>query len=125
MLCLFSSPVIEIHSMTTSFICILIIITIIVSSSSLSSFAQSTSMAISTDYTQHYENYLITRSTFIHGIIAQTNLSPRFHGQYQRLGILTIPIVIYLRSIATYQPFCNVRVFNTCIASCGIYYAQK
>ncbi|CAF3323453.1 unnamed protein product [Rotaria sp. Silwood2] len=127
MLTLFSSTRKETNSMTTSFIFILIIITIVsllcfiliisiitilikthrcrlLSSSedkvSSSSFAQSTSTAISTDfsneiyqfqqlpilstdYSRHYENYLITRPTFIHGILPQTNLSPRFHRHYQ------------------------------------------
>ncbi|CAF2791469.1 unnamed protein product [Rotaria sp. Silwood2] len=39
--------------------------------------------------------------------------------------ILTIPIVIYLLIIPTCQPFCHIPLFNTCIASFGIYYAEK
>ncbi|CAF1076383.1 unnamed protein product [Rotaria sordida] len=126
---LFSSSTKQIHTISNSFIFILIIITIIsllcfiliisiitilikthrcrllLSSSSedkvsSSSFAQSTSTAISTDfsneiyqfqqlpilstdYSKHYENYLITQPKFIHGIVPQTNLSPRFYRHYQ------------------------------------------
>ncbi|CAF4880550.1 unnamed protein product [Rotaria sp. Silwood1] len=128
MLPLYSSTIKEIHTtIKTSFILILIIITIIsllcfiliisvitilikthrcrlLSSSedkvSSSSFAQSTSTAISTDlsneiyqfqqlpilttdYSKHYQNYLIEQTKFIHGIVPQTNLSPRFHRHYQ------------------------------------------
>ncbi|CAF3425926.1 unnamed protein product [Rotaria socialis] len=129
MINLFSSPKNETIPLTTSFVSILIIITIVtllcfiliifiiamlikthrcrLSSSSedkvsSSSFAQSTSTAISTDfsneiyqfqqlpiistdYSRRYENYLITRPTFLHGIVPQSNLSPRFHRQYQGL----------------------------------------
>ncbi|CAF3963369.1 unnamed protein product [Adineta steineri] len=68
---------------------------------SSSSFAPSISTAISTDlsndiyqfkqqqptvsldYSRRYDNYLTTRSTYIHGIVPQSNLSPRFYRQYQ------------------------------------------
>ena len=39
--------------------------------------------------------------------------------------ILTIPIVLYLLIIPTYQPIRAISIFNTCVASVAIYYAQK
>lgn len=39
--------------------------------------------------------------------------------------IITIPIVVYLLFIPMCQPFCSIPIFNTCIASVAIYYAQK
>lgn len=128
MLNLFSSTTKQFNHTTNGFIRILVIIAIIsllffmliifiiailikshrfrISSSSedkvsSSSFAQSISTAISTDfcndiyqfkqepiisldYSRRYENYLTARPSppFIHGLVPQTNLSPRFYRQY-------------------------------------------
>lgn len=38
---------------------------------------------ISNDYSRRYEDYFSTNPTFIPGLVPQTNLSPRFHRQYQ------------------------------------------
>lgn len=127
MIDLFSSPPKDNNTLPSSFIYILLVITFVsllcfiliifiitmlikthrcrLSSSSedkvsSSSFVQSTSTAISTDYSneiyqfqqlpilasdypRHSENYLIGRPTIIHGIVPQANLSPRFYRQYQ------------------------------------------
>lgn len=38
---------------------------------------------IPNDYSRRYEDYFSTNPTFIPGLVPQTNLSPRFHRQYQ------------------------------------------
>lgn len=39
--------------------------------------------------------------------------------------ILAIPIIIYILIIPSFQPFRSIPVYNICIASIAVYYAQK
>jgi hypothetical protein len=151
---LFSSTTKQLNQTTTSFIRILVIIALIsllffiliifiiailikshrfrISSSSedkvsSSSFAQSISTAISTDfsneiyqfkqqpiisidYSRRYENYLTPRPPLIHGLVPQTNLSPRFYRQYQGFDEQRrrrTPVNIQSPSLSSISPFAD------------------
>ncbi|CAF4228342.1 unnamed protein product, partial [Rotaria sp. Silwood2] len=91
---------------------------------SSSSFAQSTSTAtsadspinidyhhqlkqqpISTVISSNYDTYL-TKSTFVHGLVPQTNLSPRFHRQQKTIDERRrIPLHIRSPSLSRINPF--------------------
>lgn len=98
---------------------------------SSSSFAQSTSTALSTDSTNinyhrqlnqqpvstitsvSYEN-ILTKSTFVHGLVPQTNLSPRFHRQQQLVEEKRrIPLQIRSPSLTRINPFIDHGALTT------------
>ncbi len=100
---------------------------------SSSSFAQSISTGFSTDsptninYQQqqkqqqsistlppiNYENYL-RKSTFIHGLVPQTNLSPRFHRPQQTLDEKRrVPLHIRSPSLLRINPFIDHASLTT------------
>jgi hypothetical protein len=99
---------------------------------SSSSFAQSTSTAISTDsstninYHQQlkqqsistippidYETYF-KKSTFVHGLVPRTNLTPRFHRQQQTLDEKRrIPLQIRSPSLSRINPFIDHASLTT------------
>ena len=99
---------------------------------SSSSFAQSTSTALSTDsptninYLQekqqpsiatlpliNYQNYL-NKSTFAQGLVPQTNLSPRFHRQQQTLDEKRrVPLHIRSPSLLRINPFIDHASLTT------------
>ncbi|UJR09466.1 hypothetical protein I4U23_013704 [Adineta vaga] len=90
---------------------------------SSSSFAPSISTAISTDlsneiyqfkqpsslsmdYSRRYEQNLTMKPTFIHGLVPQANLSPRFYRQYQGFDQRRrVPIQIESPSLSSMNPF--------------------
>ena len=99
---------------------------------SSSSFAQSTSTAISTDsptninyhhqlkqepisslISSDYENYL-RKSTFVHGLVPQTNLSPRFHRQQQTIDKRRrVPLHVRSPSLSRINPFIDHASLTT------------
>lgn len=99
---------------------------------SSSSFAQSTSTALSADsptnihYPQekqqpsiatlpliNYQNYL-NKSTFVQGLVPQTNLSPRFHRQQQTLDEKRrVPLHIRSPSLLRINPFIDHASLTT------------
>lgn len=119
------------------FVLIMFIITVLIKShrfrvssfsedkASSSSFAPSVSTAISTDLSndvyqfkhqpilssdcpRRYEQHVNTKPTFIHGLVPQANLSPRFYRPYQGFDERRrrrVPLQIDSPSLASINPF--------------------
>jgi hypothetical protein len=71
------------------------------------------STIISSDYARRYENYL-TKPIFIHGLVPQTNLTPRFHRQQQVIDERRrIPLHIRSPSLSRIDPFIDHAALTT------------
>lgn len=69
--------------------------------------------SISTIVSPNYENY-VTKSTFVNGLVPQTNLSPRFHRQQKDIDDRRrIPLNIRSPSLSRINPFIDHASLTT------------
>ena len=97
---------------------------------SSSSFTQSTSTAISTDFpleiyqfkqfpiistdnSKCHENYSMKNLVPIHGLVSQTNLSPRFYRQHQGIHERERQAPLQMQSLSYVRPFVDHGLLTT------------